>query len=128
MQQSAYRGGLIDRLQAVRADIAELEKSEAHLVEQIIKATGHDKVGDATYDFEGKKIVIATKENVTLDKAVLNASWEEWMPINRAYSYTPRLKDMSAIMSHGTPAQRKLLATIVTTKAAKPSVKIKEES
>lgn len=116
----------LQRLTETRADIATLEATEAHLVAQIIKASGHDKVGEATYDFEGKKIVIATKVNVTLDKAILNSAYDEWMPINRSYAYTLRAKDYSAMMSHGTPAQRKLLATIVTTKAAKPSVKIKE--
>ena len=115
----------LQRLTEIRIDIATLEKAEAHLVEQIIKASGHDKVGEATYDFEGKKIVIATKENVTLDKAVLKTTYEEWMPINRSYAYTLRTKDYNAMMSHGTPAQRKLLASVVTTKAAKPSIKIK---
>jgi hypothetical protein len=118
----------LQRLTEIRIDIATLEKAESHLVEQIIKATGHDKIGEATYDFEGKKIIVATKENVTLDKAVLKTTYEEWMPINRSYTYVLRAKDYAAMMSHGTPAQRKFLASVVTTKAAKPSVKIKEET
>jgi hypothetical protein len=119
---------LLQELEAVRKRMAKDEQIELALMQDIIKATGHNKIGSESYDLEGRKVTVTTKENITLDKAILNTIWEEWMPITRSYQYAPRLKDMEAIMSHGTPAQRKILASIVTTKAAKPVVAIKEAS
>jgi hypothetical protein len=115
---------LTDELIKVRKDIALLEATEAALVADIIASTGHQKIGQATYELEGRKITIETKENVTLDKALLNQVWTPDMPINRAFSYTLRKKDFDAAMMAGTPATKKLLAQIVTTKPAKPVVKI----
>lgn len=117
---------LLKELESTRTKIVQLEAIELTLMNDIIAANKHVHVGAKTYDFEGKKVTITTKENITLDKAVLNTIWEEWMPINRSYSYTPRTRDMNAIMSHGTPAQRKILASVVTTKMAKPVVAIQE--
>jgi hypothetical protein len=119
---------LLKELESVRKHIAQLEATELALMQDIIAANNHTHLGSKTYDFEGKKCTITTKENITLDKSVLNTIWEDWMPINRAYSYTPRTKDMEAIMSHGTPAQRKVLASVVTTRAAKPVVAIKGDA
>lgn len=115
---------MIEKLKEVRAQLTRLEAQEAALVAEIIKAAGHDKIGQATYDMDGNKVTIVTKENVTLDKAKLNVIWKETMPINRTYHYTLRQKDYDAIMENGTAAQRKLLAEIVTTKPAKPVVRI----
>ena len=117
---------MIEKLKEVRAQLTRLEAQEAALVAEIIKSAGHDKIGQATYDMDGNKVTIVTKENVTLDKAKLNVIWKETMPINRTYSYTLRQKDYDAIMENGTAAQRKVLAQIVTTKPAKPVVKIGE--
>lgn len=116
----------IQRLQEVRSQLAALEATELELMSAIIQEAGHTKLGQATYDMDGKKVTIVTKENVTLDKALLNTIWKETMPINRSYSYTLRQADFNAVMENGTPAQRKLLAKIVTTKPAKPSIKIGE--
>lgn len=115
---------MIEKLKEVRAQLARLEAQETALVAEIIKAAGHDKIGQATYDMDGNEVTIVTKENVTLDKAKLNVIWKETMPINRTYSYTLRQKDYDAIMKNGTAAQRKMLAEIVTTKPAKPVVRI----
>lgn len=117
----------IVRLQEVRSQIASLESAEAELVAAIIAEAGHNKTGQGTYDMDGYKITIKTGENVTLDKKWLNEHWKETMPINRVYAYSLRQKDFDALMSHGTAAQRSLLAKIVTTKPAKPSVKIEEK-
>lgn len=114
----------VKRLQEVRSKISALQESELELMNAIIKESGHDKLGQATYDMDGAKVTIVTKENVTLDKALLNTIWKETMPINRAYSYTLRQKDFDALMQNGTAAQRKLLAQIVTSKPARPTIKI----
>ena len=115
---------MLEKLKEVRRKLSELQEQEADLVFAIIKSAGHDKIGQATYEIEGEHITIVTKENVTLDKAKLNVIWKETMPINRTYSYTLRKKDYDALMQNGTAAQRKLLAEIVTTKPAKPVVRI----
>ena len=114
----------VKRLQEVRSKISALQESELELMNAIIKESGHDKLGQATYDMDGAKVTIVTKENVTLDKALLNTIWKETMPINRAYSYTLRQKDFDALMQNGTAAQRKLLAQSVTSKPARPTIKI----
>jgi hypothetical protein len=115
---------LLEELLKVRRDIAALEATELALMQDIIDATGHRKIGSATYDLDGHKVTIETKENTTLDKALLNQVWSEELPINRAYAYTLRKKDFDAAMTHGTPAVKKLLASIVTTKPARPAVRI----
>ncbi len=117
---------LTEELQKVRRDIATLEATELTLMQDIIKAAGHKKIGSATYDLFGGKVTIETKENITLDKAMLNQTWHEGMPINRAYSYTLRKKDFDAAMAHGSPAMKKALADIVTSKPAKPVVRVGE--
>ena len=114
----------IQRLQEVRSQLASLQAAELELMNAIIHESGHNKLGQATYDMDGAKVTIVTKENVTLDKALLNTIWKETMLINRAYSYTLRQKDFDALMQNGTAAQRKLLAQIVTTKPAKPTIKV----
>jgi len=114
----------IDKLLTVRKQIAELELQELGYMQSLIDETKHDKLGQATYTIDGRKITIKTGENVRLDKAILNATWVESMPINRSYSYTLRQKDYEAIMKSGSPAQRKQLAEIVTTAPAKPSIKV----
>jgi hypothetical protein len=119
---------LLQELENLRKRMVQDEATELALMQDIIKVTGHNKIGQATYQLEGKSVAITTKELINLDKAILNTVWEEWMPINRSYSYTPRAKDMEAIMSHGTPTQRKILASIVTTKSAKPVVAIKGDA
>jgi hypothetical protein len=115
---------MINQLQTIRAKIKSLEAEEATIVAKIITSAGHNKIGQGTYDLDGAKVTIITKENVTLDKARLNVIWKETMPINRAYAYTLRQKDYDAIMESGTAAQRKMLSEIVTTKPAKPVVKV----
>lgn len=114
----------ITRLQEVRSQLAALQAAELELMNAIIQESGHNKIGQATYDMDGAKVTIVTKENVTLDKSLLNTIWKETMPINRSYSYTLRQADFNALMENGTAAQRKLLAQIVTTKPAKPSIKV----
>lgn len=117
---------LTNQLQAVRAKISALEGEEAALVRQIIQKTGHGD-GSKTYDLEGQKVAIKTGLNYTLDKNRLNVEWKDSMPINRSYAYTLRQKDFDAIMQHGSAEQKKYLSEIVTTKPAKPSVKIEEK-
>ena len=114
----------IARLQEVRSQLASLQSAELELMNAIIQESGHNKLGQATYDMDGAKVTIVTKDNVTLDKALLNTIWKETMPINRSYNYTLRQRDYDALMQNGTAAQRKLLAQIVTTKPAKPTIKI----
>jgi hypothetical protein len=114
----------------VRAQIKTLEAEEAAIVQDILSKTKHEH-GQHTYDFEGRKVVVKTGFNTTVDKAKCNASFEEWIekwgpafPINRSYAYTPRTKDFDAAMSDGSPELRKVLADIVTQKPAKPNVKV----
>lgn len=114
------------QLEEVRAKKAALEQQELTLMEQIIKEAKHTKQGQKTYELYGQKVTIKTGENVTLDKATLNAMWNETLPINRSYSYTLRQKDYEAVMRNGAPAVRQQLAAIVTTKPARPSIKIGE--
>jgi len=114
----------IDKLISVRIKLDALVAQELELMQELIDEAGHVKLGQATYTIDGRKITIKTGENVRLDKAILNATWVESMPINRSYSYTLRQKDYEAIMKSGSPAQRKQLAEIVTTSPAKPSVKV----
>lgn len=114
------------QLQEVRAKLAALEQQELTLMTTIINEAKHTKTGQKTYDLHGQKVTIKTGENVTLDKATLNACWHEGMPINRSFAYTLRQKDYEAIMRSGAPALRQQLAAIVTTKPARPSIKIGE--
>lgn len=115
---------IIQKLTQIRSQKEELEAAELALMHQIIEVAGHKSLGQKTYTIEGVKVVIKTGENVTLDKAMLNAVWVEDLPINRSYAYTLREKDYKAIMESGSPTIRKLLSQIVTTKPAKPSVKV----
>lgn len=115
---------MIQDLEDVRTKIAALETQEKAIVANIIKAVEHKKIGQATYEFLGKKITIKTGENYTLDKAMLNAMWSEELPINRVNAYTLRQKDYDAIMKTGKPELRRQLAQIVTTSPAKPVVTI----
>lgn len=115
---------LIEQLQEVKRELVQLEEEEAHLTAAIIKAAGHEKLGQATYELDGYKVTIKTGENVRLDKPLLNVKWHEGMPINRSYSYTLRQKDFDAIMKSGTPEQKRELSEIVTTSPAKPAIKI----
>lgn len=118
---------LTTQLTQVRARIAALEGEEMQLMREIIAILKHEKDSQKTYDFEGRKVTVKTGTNATLDKARLNVEWKDTMPINRSYQYTLRQKDFDAIMQHGTPAQKKIMSEIVTTKPAKPSVKIEEK-
>lgn len=118
---------LTTQLMQVRAKISALEGEEAELVRQIIQKSKHKGLGQKTYDMEGMKVVIKTGVNATIDKARLNVEWNASMPINRSYSYTLRQKDFDALMKHGTPEQKKYMSEIVTTKPAKPVVKIEGE-
>lgn len=117
---------IIDKLTQVRTQLAELQEAELSLIHQIIEAAGHKKIGQKTYELDGRKVTIKTGENVTLDKSMLNTVWVDELPINRSYAYTLRQKDYEAIMQAGSPTMRKLLSQIVTTKPAKPVVKIGE--
>ena len=116
----------IIQLQEVRAKLAALEQQENTLMDQIIKEAKHTKQGQKTYELHGQKVTIKTGENVTLDKATLNAMWHEALPINRSYAYTLRSKDYEAIMRNGAPQLRQQLAAIVTTKPARPNIRIGE--
>lgn len=119
---------LTTQLNQIRARIAALEGEEAQLMREIIVVLKHEKDSQKTYDFEGRKVTIKTGVNVTLDKSRLNVEWKDTMPINRSYAYTLRQRDFDALMQHGTPEQRKYMSEIVTTKPAKPSVKIEEKN
>lgn len=121
------KSAMIETLVKLRCDIECLEILEATLVAKIVSTFKHGKIGQSTYDLDDYKITIKTGENVTLDKAVLNALWSESMPINRSYSYTLREKDFKAVMKSGAPELRKQLSDIVTTKSGKPSIKIESK-
>lgn len=114
------------QLQEVRAKMAALDQQERTLLAQIVAEAKHTKNSQKTYELYGYKVTIKTGDNATLDKAMLNASWHEGMPINRSYAYTLRQKDYDAVMRSGSPELRRQLAMIVTTSPAKPSVKIGE--
>lgn len=115
---------LCESYDSLGKQIAQLELARAKLAENIILATGHDHIGQKTYQHDGVKVTITTKENYTLDKARLNVEWTEALPVNRSYSYTLREKDFKAMMEHGSSEQKQLLAEIVTSKPAKPVVKV----
>ena len=115
---------MIAELIAVREKIKLLQVEESKIVTSIIETAGHKKCGQATYDMDGAKVTIVTKENVTLDKKRLDEVWKETMPITRKYDYALRKADYDAMMESGTAAQRKFLAEIVTTKPAKPVIKV----
>lgn len=116
----------IQELLKVRRDIAALEATELALMQDIIDLAKHKHIGSKTYDILGSKVEIETKENVTLDKALLNTTWTADMPINRSYAYTLRKKDFDAAMAHGSAELRAQLSAIVTTKPAKPVVRVKD--
>lgn len=115
---------LCESYDSLGKQIAQLELAREKLAENIIKAIGHDHVGQKTYPLDGVKLTITTKENYTLDKARLNVEWSESLPINRSYSYTLREKDFKAMMEHGSSEQKQMLAEIVTSKPAKPHIKM----
>ena len=115
---------ILQKLTQIRAQKEELEAAELALMHQIIEVAGHKQLGQKTYTLDGVKVTIKTGENVTLDKAMLNTVWVDELPINRSYAYTLRQKDYEAIMQAGSPTMRKLLSQIVTTKPAKPVVKV----
>lgn len=114
----------IQDLLTIRDRIASLEQQEFALMEKIIKEAGHKSLGQKTYELHGAKVTIKTGENVTLDKAMLNTIWSDALPINRSYAYTLRQKDYDAMMKSGKPDIKRLLSTVVTTKPARPSVKV----
>lgn len=115
---------LCESYDSLGRQIAQLELARSKLAENIILATGHDHIGQKTYQHDGVKVTITTKETYTLDKARLNVEWTELLPVNRSYSYTLREKDFKAMMEHGSSEQKQLLAEIVTSKPAKPVVKV----
>lgn len=115
---------LCESYDSLGRQIAQLELARSKLAENIILATGHDHTGQKTYQHDGVKVTITTKETYTLDKARLNVEWTEALPVNRSYSYTLREKDFKAMMDHGSSEQKQLLAEIVTSKPAKPVVKV----
>lgn len=116
---------MLEKLAQVRQEMADLQIEEAAWIEKIIEKVGHSGVCSKTYELDGQKFTIETRENVTLDKNKLNAVWNERMPINRAYAYTLRKADFDAVMEMGTPEQKKFLAEIVTIKPGKPALKLK---
>jgi len=126
MDENVKPSVLIAQLQEVRRELKLLEEEEALLLTSIIKAAGHSKLGQSTYDLDGYKVTIKTSENVRLDKNLLNVKWHEGLPINRSYSYTLRQKDFDALMKSGTPEQKMEIAEFVTTSPAKPQIKIGE--
>lgn len=115
---------ILDKLTQLREQKSQLEEAELAIMHQIIDLAGHTKLGQKTYEIDGRKVVIKTGENITLDKAMLNTVWTEELPINRSYAYTLRQKDYEAIMQAGSPTMRKMLSQIVTSKPAKPVVKV----
>lgn len=115
---------LCESYDSLGRQIAQLELAREKLAENIISAIGHDHVGQKTYQLDGVKLTITTKENYTLDKSRLNVEWSESLPINRSYSYTLREKDFKAMMEHGNSEQKQMLAEIVTSKPAKPHIKM----
>lgn len=117
---------IVEKLTQIRAEMETLAAAELALMHQVIEVAGHKKLGQATYTIDGAKVTIKTGENVTLDKAMLNAVWAESLPINREFAYRLREKEYKAIMSNGSPTMRKLLSQIVTTKPARPTVKVSE--
>lgn len=117
----------IAKLISLRANLALLQAQEAEIMADIIIDAGHDKLGQSKYDIDGYKVTIKTGENVTLDKKKLDEEWNESMPITRKYDYVLRKKEFDDVMKHGTAAQRAYLSKIVTTKPARPSIKIEEE-
>lgn len=115
---------LTEKFQDIIRQIDQLEQAKSDLIQQMIEVTGHNKVGSATYELDGRKVLIKTDETYRLDKERLNLEWNPDLPFNRSYAYTIRKKDYDASMTHGNPALRKLLSEIVTTAPAKPYVKI----
>lgn len=115
---------LCESYDSLGRQIAQLELARSKLAENIIIALGHDHIGQRTYQQDGVKVTVTTKETYTLDKARLNVEWSEQLPINRSYSYTLREKDFKAMMEHGSGEQKQALAEIVTSKPAKPIVKV----
>lgn len=115
---------LCESYDSLGKQIAQLELARSKLAENIISALGHDHIGSRTYQQDGVKVTVTTKETYTLDKARLNVEWSEQLPINRSYSYTLREKDFKAMMEHGSNEQKQVLSEIVTSKPAKPVVKV----
>lgn len=115
---------LCESYDSLGKQIAQLELARAGIAEKIIAEAGHDHVGQRTYQHDGFKVTITTKDTYTLDKARLNVDWSEQLPINRAYSYTLREKDFKAMLEHGTSEQKQILSEIVTSKPAKPVIKV----
>lgn len=115
---------LCESYDSLGKQIAQLELARAGIAEKIIAEAGHDHVGQRTYKHQGLKVTIATRNTYTLDKARLNVDWSEQLPINRSYSYTLREKDFKAMLEHGTSEQKQILSEIVTSKPAKPVIKV----
>lgn len=115
---------LCESYDALSKQIAQLDLARSKMAENIIQAIGHEHIGQKTYPLDGVKVTVTTKENYTLDKARLNVEWDETMPINRSYSYTLREKDFKAMLEHGSSEQKQLLVDVVTSKPAKPHIKL----
>lgn len=115
---------LIEAYASLTVQIAQLERSRDALASQIISESGHDLIGQRTYEVDGCKFTVTTKENHTLDKARLSVDCPEWLPVNRSVSYTLREREYKAMLEYGTPEQRDFLAEIVTTKPAKVQIKV----
>lgn len=113
----------------IKNQIKVLDSQAEKLAESIISAVGHDHIGQKTYDdlLPSQKLTIITKENYTLDKAKLNATWDATLPINRSFSYTLREKDYKALVESGDASIKKRLFDIVTSKPAKPVIKLENK-
>lgn len=115
---------LCENFDALCKQISQLELAKSKLADAIISGIGHDHIGQNTYSLDGLKATITTKVNYTLDKARLNVEWSDEMPINRSFSYTLRERDFVAVMGHGAADAKMALAEIVTSKPAKPVIKL----
>ena len=63
---------LCESYDSLGKQIAQLELARAKLAENIITAAGHDHIGQKTYQHDGLKVTITTKDNYTLDKATVS--------------------------------------------------------
>jgi len=119
---------LISELQRINKRMAKDKARKEELEAELIKAIGHTKDGQTSYELNDKKITIKTPFTWKLDKARFEELRDQvpsdWVRVEN--KYTPVKRIIDAINEHGTPDEQLLLSEFATQAQGKPSVSISD--
>jgi len=118
----------IIEMQSVNKKIAKLTMRKEELTQIIIAALGHNKEGQATYEYNEYKVTCKTPYTFSLDKKAYESGAVflpgEFDPIKTAKSYTVDKKLYEKYMATSPEAVRESLTALVTIKPGKASITI----